>query len=307
MAGAVLCDRFAGLSTHSTQWGFRESYQGSQMTGCCTVAAAAHETIIPEVRWSSMIWDPHGSLDDERQAAGSSDAFSGEGGVEPRDRRSVQQKRSRAQGEKLGVEIIIHLTLGRTRPPLPGVGDCLHRNNAAVHHVCLLAWQQRGLSVALDYDGLASLVEADWGTRDSGSDTLDSQSLQKNTKSAIPTWSMRIRLLLFKTLFLRAPLSRSWVGESPCRPAVLFALHLSTSSHLDIASLFRASLYTAALSEWHTAHILQQSCRVLRRTIRSLESWTYIVQEHYHCLTGNPPAPRIIQNLCRQRSLGALV
>lgn len=48
MAGAVLCDRFAGLSTHSTQWGRRESYQGSQITGRRIVAAAAHETIILE-------------------------------------------------------------------------------------------------------------------------------------------------------------------------------------------------------------------------------------------------------------------
>lgn len=48
MAGAVLCDRFAVLSTHSTQWGWRESYQGSEITGSRIVAAAAHETIILE-------------------------------------------------------------------------------------------------------------------------------------------------------------------------------------------------------------------------------------------------------------------
>lgn len=41
MAGAVLCDRFASLSTQSTQWGGRESYQGSEITGCRIVAAAA--------------------------------------------------------------------------------------------------------------------------------------------------------------------------------------------------------------------------------------------------------------------------
>lgn len=30
------------------QWGWRESYQGSEITGCRIVAAATHETIILE-------------------------------------------------------------------------------------------------------------------------------------------------------------------------------------------------------------------------------------------------------------------
>lgn len=63
------------------------------------------------------------------------------------------------------------------------------------------AWPER---CCFEYDRVASLLEADLPTRQTGSDILGSQSLQKNTKSAIPTWSMRMSLLLFKTLlFLR--------------------------------------------------------------------------------------------------------